>query len=151
MPLVCRCRGPCGGGGVPETRRSLQSPQRIDRVRWRSPGGIAQFAQQDDHLRPITGLKFRYVELYPTARSRRHDFTDCTYHDVIITRAAPLMRIGRYFISFAFARTSSTSPTYRNACSGRSSALPEMISSKLRSVSAIFTYLPSLPVNCCAT
>src|SRR5690242_9637705 len=29
-----------------------------------------------------------------------------------------------YFIAFAFARASSRSPTYRNACSGRSSASP---------------------------
>ncbi len=57
-----------------------------------------------------------------------------------------------YFaISFAFSRTSLISPTYKNACSGRSSALPEQISSKLLRLSASLTYLPSLPVNCWAT
>gem|GEM_PF-6346897 len=35
------------------------------------------------------------------------------------------------YISLAFSRTSSSEPTYKNACSGRSSALPEQMSSKL--------------------
>ena len=42
------------------------------------------------------------------------------------------------YIAFAFSRTSSIPPTYRNACSGRSSARPSVMSSKLLSVSAIF-------------
>src|SRR5262249_13805805 len=50
-----------------------------------------------------------------------------------------------------FARASSTPPTFRNACSGTSSILPSRISPKLLIVSAIFTYLPGMPVNCSAT
>jgi hypothetical protein len=57
-----------------------------------------------------------------------------------------------YFaIALALAFASSIPPTYRNACSGRSSTLPSMMSEKLLSVSSSLTYFPSMPVNCWAT
>ncbi len=47
------------------------------------------------------------------------------------------------FTFSAFSRASSTVPTYRKACSGRVSHFPSMISRKLFTVSAIFTYRPA--------
>ena len=47
--------------------------------------------------------------------------------------------------------TSSIVPFMKNARSGKSSYLPSRISLKPRTVSAIGTYEPGVPVNCSAT
>src|SRR5690606_19123323 len=51
----------------------------------------------------------------------------------------------------ALARTCSTPPTLRNACSGTSSSSPFRIASKLSTVSSTGTNSPSMPVNTLAT
>src|SRR5438094_3188457 len=55
------------------------------------------------------------------------------------------------FIFSAFPSASSIVPPIYNACSGMSPYFPSTMSLKLRTVSSIFTYFPSRPVNCAAT
>src|SRR6185436_15682982 len=96
-----------------------------------SSDSMTQFSP---HLRIFSGF---FEDLSQSKRQRAQAYRQPVISQSKICKTAFTTVFHYFAISFAFSLTSSMLPTYKNACSGRSSALPLVISSKLRRVSAI--------------